>query len=73
MSNRNNYSRTTGIAATFVVAMVALLTACSQTHTEPAADATTPGAPTSTSEVIPASDMQEVVIVASREEPRKGG
>ncbi len=42
MSNRKNYSRTTGITATFAVAMVALLAACSQAHTEPAADGGNP-------------------------------
>jgi hypothetical protein len=70
MSNRNNYSRTTGTAATFAVAMVALLAACSQTHVEPAADAATLNGPTSTSEGAAASDLPEIVIVASRDEPR---
>jgi hypothetical protein len=73
MSNRNNHSLTTGLAATLVVATVALLAACSQTHEEPAADAVTPGATPSLSGEALTSDLPEVVIVASREEPRKGG
>jgi hypothetical protein len=73
MSNRNNYSRTTGIAATFAVAMVALLAACSKTHVEPAADAATLNVPVSTSEVTETSDLPEIVIVASREGPRTRG
>jgi len=73
MSNRNTLSRTTGIAATFAVAMVALLAACSQTHVEPAADAASLNVPASTSEEAAASDLPEIVIVASRDEPRTRG
>ena len=69
MSNRNNYSRTTGIAAILATAMVALLAACSQTHVEPAADAATLNVPTSTPEEAAAADMPEIVIVASRDVP----
>jgi hypothetical protein len=50
--------------------MVALLAACSQTHVEPAADAATLNVPTSTSEGAVASDLPEIVIVASRDEPQ---
>jgi len=73
MSNRNNHSRTTGIAATFAVAMAALLAACSQTHVEPAAETATLNVPASTSDGAAASDLPEIVIVASREEPRTRG
>ncbi len=73
MSNRINYSHTTGIAATFAVAMVALLAACSQADVEPAADAATLNVPTSTPEGAATADLPEIVIVASREEPRTRG
>jgi hypothetical protein len=73
MSNRNITSRITGTAATFAVAMIALLAACSQTHDEPAADAATLNVPASASESNAVADMPEIVIVASRDEPRNRG
>jgi hypothetical protein len=73
MSNRNNFSRTTGIAGTIAVAMVALLAACSQSHVEPAADAATVNVPARPSEGAAASDLPEIVILGSRDEPRTRG
>lgn len=73
MSTRKNDSRITGIAATFAIAMVALLAACSQTHVDSADDTAKLSVPASPSEGTAASDLPEIVIVASREEPRTRG
>jgi len=70
MSNTNNNSLTTGVAAILATAMVALLAACSQTHVESAADAATLNVPASTPDEAAAADMPEIVIVASRDAPR---
>jgi hypothetical protein len=73
MSTRNNYSTTTGIAASFAIAMVALLAACSQTHVDSASDAAILKGTANPAEGAATSDLPEIVIVASREEPRTRG
>jgi hypothetical protein len=67
MSYRKVGSRAPYARALYAAAMVALLSACSQTDVEPATQSTI----IHSSET--ASDLPEVVITASRERPRTNG
>ena len=69
MSYRKVGSRVPYASALYAAAIAALLSACSQSSVEPAAEATS----IHLSETQTASDMPEVVITASRERPKANG
>ena len=68
MSNRKAGSRVPYASALYAAAVAALISACSQSSVEPAAEPAT----LHLSETTP-SDMPEVVVTASRERPKANG